>query len=76
MAEYKYDSYLTKSTDSRFDTEHSPGVAAPYPGIYRCIACGDEIGIAKDHTLPPQNHRQHQQNATIKWKLLVMAVQK
>jgi hypothetical protein len=64
---------LNQSDDKKFDTEHSPGVSAPDPGIYRCIACGDEIAIAGGHTLPPQNHRQHDKDASIKWKLLVMA---
>jgi hypothetical protein len=73
MAQYKDSTHVTYSNDSKFDTEHSPGAAAPYAGIYRCIACGQEIGIANGHTLPPQNHRQHNANATIKWKLLVMA---
>jgi len=75
MAQYKYNTHLSQSNDSKFDTEHSPGGSAPHPGIYRCIACGDEIAIAGGHTLPPQNHRQHNTNANIKWKLLVMAVQ-
>nr|WP_313162263.1 VOC family protein [Kosakonia cowanii] len=43
---------------------------------YRCVNCGDEIGIAKGHTLPPQNHHQHQNGLPIRWKLLVCAVQK
>jgi hypothetical protein len=71
MALYKYNTHLQTSTDSAFDALHSPGTSAPYPGIYRCIACGDEISIAGGHTLPPQNHKQHATNANIKWQLLV-----
>jgi hypothetical protein len=52
MALYRYGQYLQMSTDDAFNARHSPGTAAPHPGIYRCIACGDEIGIAGGHTLP------------------------
>lgn len=76
MAQYKDQTNVKTSTDSKFDTEHSPGDSTPYPGIYRCTGCGDEIGIAKDKTLPPQNHQQHTSGAKIKWKLLVLAQQK
>lgn len=75
MAQYKSMTYLNQSNDKKFDDEHSPGVEAPYPGIYRCKACGDEISTAKGHTLPPQNHKQHNSSADIKWKLLVMSQQ-
>jgi hypothetical protein len=76
VAQYKYASDLSSSNDKRFDDEHSPGVEAPYPGIYRCVACGDEIAIAKGNKLPPQNHPQHTSTAKIKWRLAVMAQQK
>lgn len=76
MAQYEDESNVKKSSDAKFDTEHNPGDATPYPGIYRCTGCGDEIGIAKDKTLPPQNHQQHPYVARIKWKLLVLAQQK
>ena len=56
MALYKNGNLLTLSQDAAFDALHSPGTAAPHPGIYRCTACGDEIAIAGGHTLPPQNH--------------------
>lgn len=75
MAQYKSATYLNQSNESKFDTEHSPGVEAPYPGIYRCKAWGDEISIAKGNKLPPQNHKQHSSNADIKWKLTVMSQQ-
>lgn len=75
MAQYKYNTYLNTSTDSKFDSEHSPGTDAPHAGIYRCTACGDEISIAKGHKLPPQNHKQHNSGANIKWKLIVASQQ-
>ncbi len=76
MALYKYGDRLTHSQDAAFDATHNPGVDAPYPGIYRCTSCGDEIAIAGDHTLPPQNHRQHNPaNGPIKWQLVVYPVQ-
>lgn len=74
MAIYKYSDNLVQNNHSNFDLEHAPGVAAPDPGIYRCTGCGDEIGIAKGHTLPPQNHHQHNTGAAIRWKLSVAAL--
>jgi hypothetical protein len=75
MARYKSLTYLNQSNDTKFDAEHSPGVEAPYPGIYRCKACGDEISIAKGNKLPPQNHKQHSSTAEVRWKLIVMSQQ-
>ncbi len=76
MALYKNGSLLKKSEDKAFDATHSPGVAAPHPGIYRCTSCGDEIAIAGGHTLPPQNHSQHKPaNGKISWQLIVYPVQ-
>ena len=57
MALYKYEVFLEKSQHEAFDQLSSPGAAAPYPGVYRCHACGHEIAIAAGHVLPPQNHR-------------------
>jgi len=77
MAQYKYSQHLQKSDNAAYDTLHSPGAEAPNAGIYRCASCGDEIGIAKGHTLPPQNHHQHAPSVgSIKWQLLVFSQQK
>ncbi len=77
MAQYKYGDYLNHSDHSAYDTLHAPGSEAENPGIYRCATCGDEIGIAKGHTLPSQNHHQHRPGlGPIKWQLLVFAQQK
>jgi hypothetical protein len=77
MAQYKYEKYLNKSDHEAYDTKHAPGSEATNPGIYRCVACGDEIGIAKGHTLPPQNHHQHATGlGKIEWQLLVFAQSK
>lgn len=77
MAQYKYGDHLHHSTHSAYDTRHAPGTPAENAGIYRCVACGDEIGIAKGHTLPPQNHHQHAAGVgKIEWQLLVFAQQK
>lgn len=56
MALYEYGGGLAQSQNAAFDATHTPGTEAPYPGIYRCTSCGDEIAIAGGHTLPPQNH--------------------
>ena len=77
MAQYKYEKYLNKGDSAEYDKKHSPGDTADNAGIYRCVGCGDEIGIAKGHTLPPQNHHQHAPGAgKIEWQLLVFAQQK
>ena len=77
MALYKNAQLITSSDDTAFDAVHQPGVAAPYPGIYRCIGCGDEIAIAGGHILPPQNPHQHTTTqGTIRWQLLVYPVSK
>lgn len=76
MALYKRGNFLAQSQDAAFDLVHSPGTAAPHPGIYKCTSCGDEIAIAGTHILPPQNHKQHNPaNGQIKWQLLVYPVQ-
>ncbi len=77
MAQYKYGQYLTQSEHSAYDSLFTPGSTAENPGIYRCAVCGDEIAIAKGHTLPPQNHHQHRPGlGAIRWQLLVFAQQR
>jgi hypothetical protein len=72
VALYKYPQILTQSQSGAFDQIHDPGGAAPYPGIYRCDGCGREIAIARDNTLPPQDHHQHSlQQGSIRWRLVV-----
>ena len=72
MALYKYSQFLEKSEHEAFDQLSAPSTAAPYPGIYRCHACGHEIAIASGHILPPQNHHQHRLGiGPIQWRLVV-----
>jgi hypothetical protein len=74
MALYKYDQYVTKSTDAAFDSIESPGAATPHSGIYRCMGCGREDVSTQGHPLPPQNHHQHTtQQGAIRWRLAVFA---
>lgn len=76
MAQYKYGNLLKQNNHAEFDAHHSPGSVTENAGIYRCVACGDEIAIAKGHVLPPQNHHQHNPGAgKIEWQLLVFAQQ-
>lgn len=76
MAQYKHVQYLSQNNHAAFDERLSPGSTATNAGIYRCATCGDEIAIAKGHTLPPQNHHQHRPGAgKIEWQLLVFAQQ-
>lgn len=75
MALYKYNQFLQQSAHDAFDQLHEPGTQAPYPGVYRCHACGDEISIAGGHVLPPQNHHQHKPGlGRIQWRLIVNSV--
>jgi hypothetical protein len=77
MASYKYSSFLQNNTSEAFDSFHAPGSEAINAGIYRCSGCGDEIAIAKGHTLPPQNHHQHAVSAgKITWQLIVFPTSK
>ncbi|MGF6768877.1 hypothetical protein P3T18_001347 [Paraburkholderia sp. GAS199] len=77
MALFKNGQLLQQSSDPAFDARHHPGTPAPYPGIYKCTSCGDEIAIAGGHVLPPQNHRQHNPlQGPILWQLLVYPVTK
>lgn len=77
MAQYKHGQFLTQSQHRAYDTKLSPGMEAANAGIYRCAVCGDEIGIAKGHILPPQNHHQHGPGlGPIQWQLLVFAQQR
>jgi hypothetical protein len=72
MALYKHIGFLEVSTHVAFDQLSAPGTAAPYPGVYRCQACGHEIAIAAGHVLPPQNHHQHTAlQGPIQWRLIV-----
>jgi hypothetical protein len=74
MALYKYLTHLAKSEHAAFDEQNEPGTKTENAGIYRCVACGDEIGIAKGHSLPPQNHHQHAPGVgRIRWQLVVYA---
>ena len=52
MALYKDAANVTTSSSDEFDKVYNIGVAAPHAGIYRCIRCGHEIGIARGHNLP------------------------
>ena len=77
MAQYKYGDHLQHSNHTAYDTKQAPGTTAENAGIYRCASCGDEIGIAKGHTLPPQNHHQQAPGVgKIEWQLLMFAQQK
>lgn len=74
MAQYKYAQLLNRSDHSAYDETYEPGTKTENAGIYRCGSCGDEIGIAKGHVLPPQNHHQHAPGlGQIRWQLVVYA---
>jgi hypothetical protein len=74
MALYKDGKYLTQTNDASFDKDHAPGTTAAHAGIYRCMGCHREIGIASGHTLPPQSHHSHTAaQGHIRWWMIVYA---
>ncbi len=74
MALYKYAQYIQQSDDVAFDKLYSPGDTVPHSGIYRCAGCGRETANNENQPFPPQNHHQHHQNqGSIRWKLIVWA---
>ena len=74
MAQYKYSLNLHQNNHANFDALRDPGMQTPDAGIYRCAGCGHEIGIAKGHVLPPQNHHTHTPaQGPIRWRLLIAA---
>ena len=75
MALYKDGRFLTQTpNDGDFDTLHTPGVATPYSGIYRCTGCGREVTSVYSHPLPTQNHHEHAAGqGLIRWHLVVYA---
>jgi hypothetical protein len=73
MAWYQKQSELTYSNSAVFNLSYGPGANAPYGGVYKCTGCGHEIGIARYHSLPPQNHHTHvNQYVPIRWQPVVI----
>lgn len=74
MAIYGSNQFLYKDQGraDEFKALHNPGTKAPFPGIYRCAACGFEVVSEKDKPLPPQDNW-HRHEAPILWLLLVRA---
>ena len=76
MAQYKYREHLVQSSNSAFDTRHAPGTMASNPGIYRCVACGEEIAVPRRTILPADNHHKHEPGqGKVEWQMLVYAQQ-
>ena len=74
MAQYKYDSFLSKGSSTAYDTFYTPGQTVPDSGIYKCKGCGKEIAANKNDPFPPQNHHQHPLlSPPIQWQLIVFA---
>ena len=72
MAFYKHAKFLSRNPHENFDLLQEPGVDAADAGIYRCEVCGQEIGIAQTHKLPPQSHHTHAAGSgPIRWQLIV-----
>ncbi len=73
MATYKYKDHLIQSSLAVFDIRYAPGAKAVNGGVYRCMVCNDEIGVARGTRLPAQEHHKHEKDAKIVWQLLVVA---
>ena len=53
-----------------FDSIYDADQAAPYPGLYRCVGCGEVIALARGRNLPPQDHHRHSSTqGSIRWRL-------
>jgi hypothetical protein len=72
MALYKNSAFLGTSTSDAFDLIHKIDDVAPHAGIYRCVDCGHEIGIAQGHKFPPHPH----EHTRPRWQLIVYAQHK
>ena len=72
MAFFEDNEAVEKITNEEFRKTYSPGVSAPWSGIYHCTVCNHEIVSTYGNKLPPQNHHQHPQGGAIKWKLIVI----
>ena len=71
MIKFRDASDFIRSSDPLFSRLFEPGEQMPKGGMCKCTGCGREIGIAKDHSLPPQNHHQHSSFLIpIRWKLI------
>ena len=77
MAQYKHGNFLHKSDHSEYDKKYSPWYRSAKSRHLPMRLLRDEIGIAKGHVLPPQNHHQHAPGAgKIEWQLVVFAQQR
>jgi hypothetical protein len=72
MILYQNSNDLNHSNATLFTTDYHPAAHAPYGGLYKCTGCGLEVGIAQHHRLPPQNHHQHRNGSTIRWRPAVV----
>ncbi|MFT8711448.1 hypothetical protein [Komagataeibacter rhaeticus] len=62
MPYYKDNTYFTQInplSHPDFDVDFPVGKKTPVASIYRCMTCGHEIGVAKDHVLPPEGKEGH-----------------
>ena len=73
VAFFKKDQFLERSGSEAFDADYRPGVEARHGGIYCCMGCGREIGIAAGEPLPAADHHPHSpEQGSIRWQLIVL----
>jgi hypothetical protein len=74
VAVYKYPDYLEQNDEAVFDQVYNPDTVSPYSGIYRCMGCHREIGLAQGYALPAEGHHAHTaQQGPIRRRLLAWA---
>jgi hypothetical protein len=54
MASYKYKEHLAHNDSVEFDTEHKPGQAAPFSGIYRYRGAGGKLPQTGENRCRPK----------------------
>lgn len=75
MALYKKGTNVRPGNGDAFERLLDADEAAPWPGIYACVACGDEMPAVKGAPLPgAAGHPPHGQEwGPIRWRLLIFA---
>ncbi|MET0311796.1 MAG: hypothetical protein ABW051_07070 [Burkholderiaceae bacterium] len=78
MALFKKGTNVRAGSGDAFERTLNVLDAAPWTGIYACVACGDEAAVSKDAPMPgAEGHAPHGEEwGEIRWRLLVFASRK
>ncbi len=58
-------------TGDEFDALHGPGTVAPLSGLYLCEGCRRSVVTRKGEPLPAVTHHRHEDDRSVRWRLLV-----